>query len=304
MNDLLELWEKPASGRYMIAGWRQWADAGDISSGLPQYLVDETGAAKIGEVKPDGFYLFQIPGTHHLLRPVVKLVDGHRQSLQRRNNEFFYAGDGDSGFFIFLGDEPHQNERLYAEVFLDAVQELGVKRVAVLGGVHGPVPYDRSREISCVYSLPGMKSELERYAVKLSDYEGGATIGVYLADRAEERGVELVAFYGFAPAYDFSKDSMLIQRVAIDRDYKAWHDLTHRLNQLFGLDIDLTDLASRAEGLLAAWDDQIEELAAKLPRLRVKEYLEQINDEFEPAGSAGEDDLWESALRDIGGVGE
>jgi len=62
--------------KYMIAGWHEWADAGAVSSGLPQYLIDETRARKIGEIAPDGFYLFQIPGTHHLLRPVVQLEEG------------------------------------------------------------------------------------------------------------------------------------------------------------------------------------------------------------------------------------
>ena len=298
MNDLLDLWEKPASGKYMIAGWHQWADAGDISSGLPQYLIDETRAVKIGEAKPDGFYLFQIPGTHHLLRPVVKLKDGHRESLQSRKNEFFYAADGKTGFFIFLGDEPHQNEDRYAEVFLDAVQELGIKRVAVLGGVHGPVPYDRSREISCVYSLPEMKGELERYAVKLSDYEGGATVGVYLADRAEARGVELVAFYGFAPAYDFSKDDMLVQRVSVDRDYKAWYDLMIRLNHMFKLDLDLSDLERRSEELISTWDSKIDQLAG-MPRLGVRDYIAKVNEGFTERTFEPLSQVWEEALGEI-----
>ena len=80
MDDWVELWEKPiAEKKYMIAGWQQWADAGAISSGLPQYLVDQTNARKIGQIKPDGFYLFQLPGTHHLLRPEVKLDEGYRK---------------------------------------------------------------------------------------------------------------------------------------------------------------------------------------------------------------------------------
>ena len=64
----------------MIAGWHQWADAGSISSGLPLYLIEQTQARKIGRIKPDGFYLFQIPGAHHLLRPVVKLNEGYREA--------------------------------------------------------------------------------------------------------------------------------------------------------------------------------------------------------------------------------
>ena len=70
MDKQVELWEKPkAEEIYMILGWRQWADAGGISSELPQYLIEKTGARKIGEIRADGFYLFQIPGTHHFLRP-------------------------------------------------------------------------------------------------------------------------------------------------------------------------------------------------------------------------------------------
>ena len=56
MDDLLELWEKPAAEeKYMIVGWHQWADAGAISSGFPQYLIEQTGARKIGEIKPMDF---------------------------------------------------------------------------------------------------------------------------------------------------------------------------------------------------------------------------------------------------------
>jgi hypothetical protein len=103
MNKLIELWERPPSGKHMIAGWHQWADAGDVSSGLPRYLIERTQARKIGRLNPDGFYLFQVPGMHHLLRPVVKLHEGHRESLGERRNEFFHAGDKERGFLIFLG---------------------------------------------------------------------------------------------------------------------------------------------------------------------------------------------------------
>jgi proteasome assembly chaperone (PAC2) family protein len=165
MNDLVDLWEKPDRGKYLIAGWHQWADAGDISSGLPQYLVEQAQARKIGQIKPDSFYLFQIPGTHHLLRPVVKLEEGYAQRLEPRKNEFFYSGDGGPDFLIFLGQEPHRNEERYAAAFFDAVEELGVKRVAAVAGVYGAMPYDKDRNISCVYSHPGMKDELTKYAV-------------------------------------------------------------------------------------------------------------------------------------------
>jgi len=296
MNDLIELWEKPAAGKYMIAGWHQWADAGAVSSALPQYLIDQTHARKIGGIGPDRFYLFQIPGTHHLLRPVVRLDEGHREEFEERRNEFFYSGDDTDGFLIFLGEEPHQNEEQYAEAFLDAVEELGVKRVAVLAGVHGPMPYDKNREISCVYSLPGMKDELARYAVKFSSYEGGATIGVYLADRAEQRGIELLVFYAMVPAYDFSKLSVLTQRMAMEEDFKAWYDLMRRLKFMFNLDMDLSDLEKRSEELISAWDSKIDQLERKMPQLGVRAYLEEVNQDFTEVSFMPLSDVWEEEL--------
>ena len=124
--------------------------------------------------------------------------------MQERRNEFYYSGDDERGFLIFLGEEPHQNEERYAEAFLDAVQDLGVERIAAVAGVYGPVPYDKERDISCIYSLPGMKDDLAQYAVRFSNYEGGATISTYLADRAEPREIQFFTFYAFVPSFDFS----------------------------------------------------------------------------------------------------
>ena len=298
MNDLFDLWEKPDSVRYLIAGWYQWADAGEVSSGLPQYLIDLTDARQIGEIAPDGYYLFQFPGTHDLLRPMVRLNEGYRTDLQERANDFYVSGDGANSFLIFVGDEPHMNMERYAEAFLDAVEALGVERVAIVAGVNGPMPYDKDREVSCVFSLPEMKEELEGYALRLSDYEGGATIGVYLADRAEERGIELFALYAMVPAYDFSEASSGIQRVSAEEDHKAWYDLMRRLDYMFDLDLDLSELEHRSEELIAAWHSRMSQLEDKLPGV-VGPYMEEVNQDFEERSFDPLGQAWEDALGDI-----
>lgn len=300
MDDLLELWEKPvAEQNYMIAGWHQWADAGAISSGLPQYLINQTGARKIGEIKPDGFYVFQIPGTHHLFRPEIKLDEGYRKELTSRSNEFFYSGDDTKGLNIFLGEEPHVNVERYAEAFLDAVEELGVSRVVALGGVYGAMPYDKDREVSCVYSLQGMKDELAEYAVKFSNYEGGATIGTILVDRAEPRGVEFLDFYAFVPAYDFAQLSTNLQGMRIENDFKAWYDMMRRFNHMFDLGIDLSELERQSQELLASMDAKIDELESKMPQLKVREYLQRLASDFTEMPFMPLDDVWERELGDL-----
>ncbi len=300
MDRLVELLENPpAAQKVMIAGWEQWADAGSISSGLPQYLIDRTEARRIGWIRPEGFYLFQVPGTHHFLRPEIKLEGGYRRKLDVHRNEFYYTGDQHQGLVIFLGEEPHLNAERYADAFLDAVQALGVKRVVALGGVYGPMPYDKSREISCIYSLPHMKDELSRYAVKFSDYEGGVTISTFVADRAEHRGVEFVGFYGFVPSYDFTLKTDTLQGVRIENDFKAWYEIMRRLNYMFDLPIDLSDLQARSEDLVEAMHAKVAELDRELPHLHVRRFLDKIGRDFEEMPFMPLDDMWERELGDL-----
>jgi predicted ATP-grasp superfamily ATP-dependent carboligase len=300
MNDLLNLWEKPlARPKTMIAGWHQWADAGSISSGLPEYLVTRTGARRIGEIKPDGCYLFQVPGTHHFLRPEVKFEQGYRQELTSRHNDFFYADVDSQGLVIFLGEEPHLNVEQYAQAFLDAVEELEVRRVLALGGVYGAMPYDKDREISCVYSLPHLKDELAHYALRFSDYEGGATIGTYLVDQAEARNIELVDFYAFVPSYDFAELSSNLQGMRIETDFKAWYDVTRRINHMFDLGLDLSDLARQSSEVIDTMEAEIEALERKLPQLQVREYLQDLAKDFNELPFAPLDDVWERELGDL-----
>jgi proteasome assembly chaperone (PAC2) family protein len=300
MDDLYTLEERPvAEEKFMIAGWHQWADAGSVSSGLPQYAIDLTEARRIGGMRSAGYYLFQFPGTHDLLRPKVQLKDGYRVGLETKENEFFYAGDAQKGLVVFLGEEPHLNVRQYAEAFLDVVQELGVKRVATLGGVNAGVPYDRERQVSCVFSLPGLRAELENYAIRFSNYEGGSSIGTYLVDRAERRGIEVMSFFVLVPFYDFMQLSSRFAGIQLEEDFKAWYDLMRRFNHLFGLDLDLTDLESKSRQLVSIIDAQIDEIDEKLPELKVRDQIAELAADFEEMPFMPLSDVWERELRDL-----
>jgi predicted ATP-grasp superfamily ATP-dependent carboligase len=301
MNDAIQLYESPTpENACMLVGWRQWADAGSISSGLPEYLIEHAQARKIGEIKADAFYLFQFPGTHHYLRPEIKLEDGYRAELHTKKNEIFYAGDDKTGFFIFLGDEPHLNVDSYATAFFDLIETLNIKRVAGVGGVYGAMPYDKDREVSCAYSLRKMKSELGKYAVRFSNYEGGATIGSYLLDQAERRAIEFFVLYAFVPAYDLSQLSNKLQGMRIENDYKAWYDLMNRFNHMFNLHVDLADLAEKSDDLAESMAAKIDEMAEKAPEVNVKEYIAALSERFtEHAFVPPLDDVWERELGDI-----
>jgi proteasome assembly chaperone (PAC2) family protein len=300
MENALDLWEKPTAKEiYLIAGWHQWADAGMISSGLPEYLIKQTAAKKIGEIKPDGFYLFQIPGTHDLLRPEIKLEEGHRKSLRKKTNEFYYAGDEETGLLIFLGDEPHLDAERYGKAFFEALQTIGVKQGAVVGGVYGPVPYDKDRSVSCTYSLPTMKDEMSEYAVRFSNYEGGVTISAYMVDRAEQYQMPFLAYHVLVPIYDLSQLSKELQGIGIDNDFKAWYDLMRRFNVMFKLDFDLEDLQKMSDELVISMDSKIGELDYQMPQLKVRQYLAELTSDFEENSFMPLGDVWKEGLDDL-----
>lgn len=304
----LELFERPeAEEIYMIAGWRQWADGGSTSSGLPEYLVNTLGARKIGHIKPDGLYLFQTPVSQFLFRPRVKFEEGYRVEMTGPRNDLYYWENGKKGLLIFIGDEPHMNVERYAEAFFDIATELKVKRMVATGGVYAVVPFDKERNLTCTYSLPGMKADMLDYAVSLSGYEGPVSIGSYLNDRAEALGVQYFAWYAFVPMYDLSRVTQQQQGITIEEDYRAWHDIMRRLNHMFGLKIDLTDLAQKSEALTVQIGENVEELAKSLPNFPVKEYLAKMTAEFEERPYVPQDklsDVWEDALGDILDDGE
>jgi hypothetical protein len=136
MSEAVEILEHPKAKRIdMIAGWRQWADAGAMSSGLPQYIIDQTKARKIGSINPNGFYLFQIPGTHDLVRPVVQFDEGYASFVETRSNDLYYSGDDQHGTLIFLGDEPHLDVERYTDALLHIAETFNVNRIVGFGGV-------------------------------------------------------------------------------------------------------------------------------------------------------------------------
>ncbi len=299
-DNLLVFQEIPVAQKVvMIVGWRQWADAGSVSSELPAYLIGKTNARKIGEIKPESFYLFQIPGTHHLLRPVVQIEDGVVRAVEQKRNEFYYSGTDELGLVIFLGDEPHMNVERYGEALFNAAAALGVSQIAGVAGVFGPTPYDKDRQISCIYSLSTLRQQLEEYALNFSNYEGGSSIDSFIVEMAGRQGVECFAFYAFVPAYDFSQLAMQPRGIQVERDYMAWYNVMQRLNHMLGLGLDLKELQEKSQEMVAAIDAKIEELIEELPELNIREYLDKLDAEFTELSFVPLDDMWERELRDI-----
>ena len=295
----LDLWEQPkAEEIYLISGWRQWADAGSVSSGLVSYLIQKRHARPIGQINIDGFYLFQIPGTHDLVRPVIKLQDGFPETLISPRNEIFYSGDEKLGLVFFLGDEPQLDAERYTQTFLEAAKVLNVKRIVGLGGVYGELPYDKERMISAIYSLPEMKDEINQYAVNLSNYHGGSSIESYICKRAGDNSQEFTAFYAFVPTYDFSGLVQVEKSIRIENDFMAWLGVMRRINHMLRLDFDLTDLELKSQHLVDLMNNEIDELQ-KSSNVDLRSYLDKLGEDFTENPFTPQDIFWEEKLKGL-----
>jgi proteasome assembly chaperone (PAC2) family protein len=281
----------------MIVGWRQWADAGSVSSGLPAYLAELTGAHQIGSIRPDGYYLFQIPGTHDLVRPEVRFRDGYPETLETRHNEIYFFRQEQRGVVILIGDEPHLDIDRYTQVVLDIAGSLGVRRIIGLGGVYGELPYTKERMITATYSLKRLREEISRYAVNFSDYAGGASIGSYLCKKAGERGLEYVSFYAFVPAYNITNGRDAGQSIRLENDYQAWLGILKRLKAMFSLNLDLSDLEEKNQRLIALVEKNIDEIDQAAPELGIRDYLANITENFNEQEFNPLDDVWENELK-------
>jgi hypothetical protein len=296
----LEFWEEQKSDEvYLIAGWRQWADAGSVSSGLIEYLVKMQQARPIGRIKPDGFYLFQIPATHDLVRPEIKLNDGYPETLVTPRNDFYYVGDAKRGLTLFLGDEPHLDAERYVSAFLRAARMLNVKRILGFGGVYGELPYDKERMISAIYSLPAMKEEIRQYGVNFSNYHGGASIESYLCRRAGENDQEFVGLYAFVPTYDFSNFAQIEKSIRIENDFMAWLGVMERVNHMLRLELDLHDLEEKSRRLVELMNAEIDEIEKATPQFDVRGYLRQLGEEFTETPFEPLDGFWEEKLKGL-----
>ena len=280
MTDIFLVLEKetinPKKPTYMIAGFNEWANAGNVSSGIPEYLIEKLQATRIGHINKADFYIFQLPDSQYLLRPPVKYVDGYEEDYQEKPiNDFYYADISGKGLVIFLGTEPNQHEDIYVNTLLDAAKELRVKRIIIPAGVGGEVPFDKERLVSCTYSLRRLREELGNYAVLFSNYSMNATIGMVINHYCKERGIESVRMTARTPSYQLS--------LTFSSDKRAMYDILRRIRYMLGINLDLSDLEKESKQQISHFENVLKRLLIDNPQegLKLATYMQQIEKNFQ-----------------------
>ena len=283
MADELVVFQEKPEAKYLIAGWRrQWSDGGEISSGLPRFLIDQTGAKRIGEMSLEVSkmcYPFQVPGTHDMYRPTAVYHEGLPTGEMTRENNFYDAGNG---LILFLGEEPWFRIDIYGEAFFQAVQELGIAQTVAVEGYNGAAPADMERSVNCAFSHSHMKEWLEKFSMRFSNYgrqgRNGPTIGMALVSLAhyEYTQAEMFRVGAMAPMYPFLSGSN--DPVGISKDHRSFYDIMRRIRAMFKLDINLTELLTLAEADARELERSLENIAANNPS--AKEVIDRVRSDY------------------------
>ena len=272
------------SGKIIIAGWRrQWSDGGNLSGGLPRYLIEQSNALQVGKFinKIDSIcYPFQVAGTHDAFRPGISFNDGLPNRSMYRNNRFFqYSED----VLIFIGEEPWYRIDLYAEAFFKAAKHFGAKDIVFVEGYNGPAPPKMERRVSCVYSKAEMKAKLDEFGLSNSSYglrsRQGPTVGMALLSIASEKYLDfdVLRMGAMAPLFPFVTENN--NQVGLTTDHRSYYDVMRRIRAMFGLTIDLNELQQLSES-------ECEKLQATLDKIAetnkaAQEFMSKIESEFD-----------------------
>ncbi len=297
---MIDEWPEVGPDRpVMVIGLTGWMDGGHVSTGTLAYLRERLEAQNFAEIDPLDFYIFHFPVTSlpisvHLedgravvqpvspmefaavFRPHAKIEDGVVREIQYPENLFHIARTpaGMPDLVLFNGEEPHIRWGAYCDCIFSVCEQMKIEEIYFVGSVASPIPHTREPRLRVSLADESLKPKLAEAGLSFSDYEGPSSIITSLIYHSLELGIKTSSLVVEIPHYPF------LEMPTYPRSIQK---VTSALNDLLGLELDLTDLleASReADSKLNALmetNEDFGELVAKLEE--TYEYEETPGDE-------------------------
>jgi proteasome assembly chaperone (PAC2) family protein len=251
----------------LVLAFSGWMDGGDVSTGTVRRLVDLLDAEQIAEIDSEPFYIYNFPGTMEiaaLFRPHIKIDEGLVQEFEMPANTFYCHQP--ANLVLFIGKEPNMHWRSFGECVFEFARDVGVKRILFVGSFGGSVPHTREPRLYVTCSDESLLSEMERYGVRRTGYEGPGSFTTYLMTQSATAGLEMMSLVAEIPGYLQGTNPMSIEAV------------TRRLAKILQLPLDLDSLRSAS----TKWELEVstaiednEEMATKVRELE-QEYDDEL----------------------------
>jgi hypothetical protein len=252
MSDPLQMHVRPVlQAPALILAFEGWNDAGEAATGAVRYLGECLQMVPLAKIDPEEFYDFTVQ------RPLVRLDEGSVRRIEWPSFEFAF-GSLASGCetVVGVGAEPHLRWRSFCDQVMRLVEDLGVRRVVLLGAYLADVLYSLPVRVTGFASEPGL---MERFSIEPTGYEGPTGIVGVLASRMREAGLETVSLWAGLPHY-----------IAATPNSRGVLALVHKVTQVLDFRVDEGPLQRSA----AEFEGRIADLVASDPALA--EYVKDL----------------------------
>jgi len=260
----------------LVIGFEGWANAGEISIGVVNYLKKRLRAKKFAEMESNIFYNLSN------LRPSAIIKKGIIGDISFPANEFFFFINNESphDLIIFRGIEPHLKWKEFVDTLLNFSQKLGVREIYAIGGTFDRVLHTQEPKVSAVISIPEVEPKCFKYQLELGDYQGSTSIHTFLLNSCKERGVPAIGLWGHTPLY-------------LQKSPRVYHAILKRLIKMLNINIDLINLEEASKEL----DEQIKKAIDNNPELH--NFIAQLEEDFrgEEEGNKMPEDIAQNVIR-------
>ncbi|MGO9570038.1 MAG: PAC2 family protein [Desulfomonilaceae bacterium] len=241
----------------MVAGFRGWSDAGGVSSGTLQFLIETLQPKTAATISDEPFVHYTAE------RPVAQIEDGIIHELEPMVSELTYWSniEGDHDLVFLLAREPHFNWQGYANGVLDVMRKLNIQQFYTIGGLQDTISHSGPVLITVVGSTPAAVAgviELEQ-GIRAAEYYGPVSIHSYLIRACSEASVAAVSLWGHVPAYLQKSPRVVAKLVSIlskavgmlcsvESLNQKSIELDRKINEALARDPDLKHLVETIEG--------------------------------------------------------
>jgi proteasome assembly chaperone (PAC2) family protein len=258
VSDKLKILYKPdLNNPRLLMGFTGWMDGGEVSTGTMKYLIDKLHAQKFAEINPEGFYIYNFPGSMEmtaLFRPHTRIRAGLIKSFEVPKNEFFL--DEQHNLILFSGKEPNLQWEEFADCVFYLCSQFHVEMMYFIGSVAGLVPHTREPRFLSSVSDAQLKEMLKRYGIKFTDYEGPASFITYLINNCARQDLKIATLVATIPAYVQGNNPRCIEAVI------------KRVAGILGLQVELDDLRAVGDEFEKKLSDAVEEQPELVANIR------------------------------------
>lgn len=248
----------------LILGFDGWMDGGDVSTGTVTWLIEHLDARRVGDIDPDGFYIFNFPGSMEIaavFRPHARYEDGELAELDLPENALFCAPD--AGIALFRGSEPNIGWHSFADCLFEFARQAGITEMTFIGSFAGAVPHTRDPRLFCSASDPELLTAMAEYGVQPTEYEGPAGFSTLLLHDAPLHEIQMMSLVAEIPAYVEGTNPKCIDTVI------------RKLAAYIGLPLPLDELRDWSTG----WEERVTELIEE--KTELAEHIEKLEENYD-----------------------